>query len=311
MDRLEAMALLIAVVDEGSFSAAARLLSQPTTTLTRKITQLEAALGSQLLARSTRKISLTDAGVQYVAAARRIIEQVQEAEREAAGEFMEPKGELVITAPVLFGQLHVLPVVAAFLAQFPEIHARLVLADRNIDLLDDQVDMAVRIGQLPDSTLIATKVGTMRTVVCASPHFLARHRTPTSPEDLRQLPCITFEGLRPAPLWQFHGADSSVPLAVAVHSRLSVTTAGAAVAAALQHVGITRLLHYQAKDSIQTGALQLLLEDYEPAPSPVQLVHAGRAQMPLKMRRFIDFAAPRLRSVLRSAQDPASASHNQ
>lgn len=311
MDRLEAMALLITVVDTGSFSATARLRSLPATTVTRKITQLEAALGSQLLTRSTRKISLTDAGVQYVAAARRIIEQVQEAEREAAGEFMEPKGELVITAPVLFGQLHVLPVVAAFLAQFPEINARLVLADRNVDLQGDHVDMAVRIGQLPDSTLVATSVGTMRTVVCASPQFLAQQHIPQTPEDLRQLPCITFEGLRPAPMWQFRGANSSAPMEVAVQSRLSVTTAGAAVAAALQHVGITRLLHYQATQSLQTGALQLLLEDYEPAPLPVHLVHAGRAQMPLKMRRFIDFAAPRLRSVLRSLHEDTGTDEQQ
>lgn len=302
MDRLEAMALLIAVVDKGSFSAAARFLQLPATTVTRKISHLESVLGSKLLARSTRKISLTDAGVQYLAAARRIIDQVEEAEREAAGEFTVPKGELVITAPVLFGQLHVVPVVAEFLAQFPEIHARLVLADRNVHLLDDHVDMAVRIGKLADSSMVATSVGAMRTLVCASPRFLAQQGVPQTPEDLRQLPCITFEGLSAAPLWQFRQPQTGARIELTVQSRLSVTTAGAAVAAAVQHVGVTRLLHYQVIDAIKSGELQILLEDYEPNPAPVHLVHAGRGQMPLKMRRFMDFATPRLRSVLRGLQ---------
>ena len=173
MDRLEAMSMLVAVTEAGSLSAAARALQVPLATLSRKVSDLEARLGTRLLVRTTRKISLTDSGVTYVASARRILEQVDEAERTAAGEFTVPKGELVVTAPVMFGRLHVLPVVAEFLAAFPEINVRLTLADRNVNLVDDHVDMAVRIGKLPDSTMVATSIGVMRWVVCASPALLA------------------------------------------------------------------------------------------------------------------------------------------
>ncbi len=178
---------------KGSLSAAGRALNVPVATLSRKISDLEALLGTQLLIRTTRKLTLTDAGVIYVAAARRIVEQVDEAEREATGEFTAPKGELVVTAPILYGRLHVLPVVADFLALFPEINIRFVLADRNVHLVDDHVDMAVRIGKLPDSAMVATRIGSMRTVVCASPTLLAGHGVPQTPHDLERLPCITVD----------------------------------------------------------------------------------------------------------------------
>ena len=169
MDRLEAMSMLLLTVEKGSLSAAGRALGVPLPTLSRKISDLETLLGAKMLVRSTRKLTLTDAGEAYVASARRILEQVEDAERIAAGEFVTPKGELVLAAPVLFGRLHVLPIVNAFLASFPEIDIRLLLSDRNVHLVDDRVDMTVRIGSLPDSTMVATKIGAMRTVVCASP----------------------------------------------------------------------------------------------------------------------------------------------
>ena len=298
MDRLEAMAILAAVVECGSFSAAARKLRVPVTTVARKVSNLEALLGAELLVRTTRKLALTDAGATYLAAARRILDQVDEIEREATGEFITPKGELVITAPVQFGQLHVLPVVVEFLAAFPQITIKLQLLDRVVPLAEDQVDMAVRIGSLPDSAMISTRIGTTRIVPCASPKLLDRHGTPQTPDDLQHMPCVTFDGPGHLTEWQFAHPKTRKPLPVPVEPRLSVTTTEAALRAALQHVGITRLLHYQAADALREGDLKIVLDRFEPHPLPVSLVHAGRSQMPVKMRCFLDFAAPRLRQRL-------------
>ena len=184
MDRLEAMSLLVAVAEAGSLSAASRKLGVPLPTVSRKISDLEAHLNTRLLTRSTRKLALTDSGAAYVAAARRILDEVSEAERAASGEHAAPRGDLVITAPVVFGRLHVLPVIAEFLAQWPEINVRLVLADRNLHLIDDHIDIAVRIGALADSALVATQVGAVRSVVCGSPAYFAAHGVPKRPEDL-------------------------------------------------------------------------------------------------------------------------------
>lgn len=302
MDRFEAMSMLIGVVEKGSFSAAARTMRVPVTTVTRKISDLELVLGAKLLVRTTRKLSLTDAGISYLAAARRIIDQVEEAEREVAGEFTAPKGELVVTAPIQFGQLHVLPVLIDFLALFPQINVRLLLLDRNVQLVEDHVDMAVRIGKLPDSTMIATAIGSMRMVVCASPEFLADRAIPQTSEELQRLPCVTFDGPTPSPGWQLRDPQTNAPIIVPVTSRLSVTTVEGAVGAAIRNVGVTRLLYYQVADAIKAGKLQVILEQFEPDPAPVSLVHAARGQMPLKMRQFLDFAVPRLRAVFPKLQ---------
>lgn len=288
------MSMLLAVVDNGSFSAAGRAMRVPVATLSRKVSDLERRLGARLLTRTTRKLTLTDAGSTYVASARRILEQVDEAEREAAGEFMVPKGELVVGAPILFGRLHVLPIVADFLAQFPDISIRLLLADRNVDLLDDHVDMAVRIGELPNSEMVATRVGSMRTIVCASPDLVESHGVPAMPADLLNFPCVAMEGPQPSPDWSFGAAETVVP----VKPRLCVSTAEAAADAAIRSVGVTRLLHYQVVEAVENGSLIILLEAFEPSPAPIHLLHAGHGQMPLKMRRFLDFAAPRLRQAV-------------
>ena len=290
--------MLVAVTEQGSLSAAGRVLQVPLATLSRKISDLEALLGTRLLTRTTRKLTLTDAGIAYVAAARRILEQVEEAEREAAGEFTVPRGELVLTAPVMFGRLHVLPAVCEFLATFPEINIRLILADRNVDLIDDHVDMAVRIGKLPDSSMVATRIGVMRTVTCASPTFLVGRGTPRIPDDLLHLPCVTVDTPMPSPSWRFRNPRSGAALDVAVLPRLTVTTPEAAAQAAIRNVGIARLLHYQVTEAVERGGLKIFLETYEPEPAPVHIIHASRGQMPLKMRRFLDFAAPRLKQVL-------------
>jgi DNA-binding transcriptional LysR family regulator len=298
MDRLEAMSILIEVIDRGSFSAAARTLRAPVTTVTRKISDLETAIGAKLLIRTTRRLSLTDAGSAYLVAARRILDQVDEAEREAAGEFTAPQGELVITAPIQFGQLHVLPVVADFLALFPKIDVRLLLLDRNLQLVEDHVDMAVRIGKLPDSSMIATTIGRMRMVICATPTFLAGHGVPMNPEDLQRLPTVSFDTSASSHHWQLRDPGTGASLTVPIRPRLSVTTAEAAIGAALRDVGLTRILHYQASDRIKAGQLQTVMVDFEPDSAPISLLHVARGQMPLKLRSFLDFAVPRLRATI-------------
>jgi len=290
--------MLLTVVEKGSLSAASRSLGVPVPTLSRKITDLEAVLSTRLLIRTTRKLTLTDAGLTYVGAARRILEQVEEAEREAAGEFTAPKGELIVTAPMAFGRIYVLPVVTDFLALFPEISVRLLLTDRSLQLVDEHVDLAIRVGKLPDSAMIATRVGSMRMVVCASPALLAGHGVPSTPEDLLRLPCLAFNWLASSATWQFRSSPAGAAVEISVAPRLSVSTAEAAVEAAIRNVGVTRLFHYQAADAIEAGALQIVLEDFELEPAPIHLVHAARGQMPLKMRRFLDFATPKLRQAL-------------
>lgn len=299
MDRFEAMATLLAVVKEGSLSAAGRALKVPATTVGRRISELEALLGTRLLIRTTRKLTLSDAGIAYVEAARSIVSQVQDAEREAAGEFLVPRGELVITTPILFGRLYVLPVVADFLAQFAEINVRLLLSDRYVHLVDDHVDMAVRIGSLPDSALVVTRIGSMRSVICASPALLAERGEPRTPEDLQRLPCVAIDtSSTSTTLWPVRLPKSGARVDVPVVPRLTVSTAEAAADAAARGVGVTRLLHYQVADAVRAKKLQIVLEALEPEPAPIHLVHAQRGHMPLKMRRFTEFAAPRLRKAL-------------
>ncbi|MGH8782021.1 LysR family transcriptional regulator [Paraburkholderia sp.] len=293
MDRLESMSVLIAVVEAGSLSAAARRLGMPLATVSRKIGELEAHLKTRLLHRTTRQLALTETGQSYVAACRRILEEVGEAERAATGEYASPKGDLVVTAPVVFGRLHVVPVIAEFLAAYPEIDIRLVLADRFMHLMEEHVDVAIRIGTLPDSTLVATGIGTIRRVVCASPAYLTGHRAPAKPADLTAHRCITFEGIESAREWGFGSGKSA--LTVSIHSRLVVNTADAAIAAALLGVGLTRVLSYQVADAVRDKSLRVVLDRFEPAPLPIHLVHRGQAPLPLKLRAFLDFVTPRLR----------------
>lgn len=299
IDRLEAMRILSLTVNEGSFSAASRALRMPLPTVSRKVSELEAHLGTRLLVRTTRKLALTDAGIAFLASARRILDEVDEAERVAAGEFRAPRGVLVLTAPVLFGRLHVLPIVIEFLAAFPEINVRLHLSDRNLDLVDEHVEMAVRIGALPDSSMVATRTGQVRIVVCASPTLLAAYGEPTSPDGLVALPSVSFDPLSPAPVWPF-SQRGAAPVQIAIRPRLSVSTAEAAVWAAIQGVGVTRVLHYQCADAVHDGSLRLILAEFEPEPLPVHLVHAARGDLPLKMRAFLDFAVSRMRASLTS-----------
>jgi DNA-binding transcriptional LysR family regulator len=296
MDRFEAMTILVAAVDGGSLSAASRRLGKPMATVSRKVSELERMLGTRLLVRSSRRIGLTDAGRSYYAASKRILEEVDEAERAASGEYSEPRGDLVVTAPVVFGRLHVVPVVTAFLEAYPEIAVRLVLADRVVDLFEDRVDLAVRIGRLPDSSLVARRVGAIRLAVCASPAYFAARGMPRAPADLRAHDCIAFESLTAPDAWSFGTGRASVM--APVRCRLVVNTAEAAIDAALAGAGITRVLSYQIAHDLEADRLALALQSFEPEPWPVSLVHRGGALLPIKLRAFLDFAAPRLRASL-------------
>ena len=310
MDRFEAMNILVSVVETGSFTAAGKRLGVPLPTVSRKLAELEGHLGTRLLARSTRRLDLTDAGAEYVASCRRILEEISDAERKASGEYITPKGELVLTAPVVFGRLHVVPVIAAFLASYPDIDVRLVQSDRNVQLLDDHIDLAVRIGALRDSSMIVVQVGFVRQVVCASPDYLATHGMPKSPADLSKLSCITFDVLGSTTSWSFENKTGRSGHVVPVHSRLLVNTAEAALEAAIAGAGVTRVLSYQAAKAVEEGKLRLVLEPFEPSAVPVNIIHTAQSMLPLKTRSFIDFAVPRLRAELTRNSDVAHHQHS-
>jgi DNA-binding transcriptional LysR family regulator len=296
MDRLEAMSALLAAVEAGSLSGASRKVGMPLATVSRKVSELETHLRTRLVTRTSRRLILTDAGRSYVAACKRILDDIREAERAAAGEYSAPKGELIITAPIVFGRLHVLPVLIEFLDTYPEIDVRLTLADRVVNLQEDHVDLAVRIGELPDSSLVAMRVGSIGRVVCGSPAYFAERGTPKRPNELSKHDCITFNGLTSPEAWIFLSGKGTI--SVAVHSRLIVNTAEAAIDAAITGLGITRVLSYQVADALRTGALLLALREFEPPPVPVSLVHAGQGRLALKLRAILDFAAPRLKARL-------------
>lgn len=300
MDRLDAMSVLVAAAEAGSLSGAARKLGTPLATVSRKVSELEAHLKTRLLNRSSRRLTLTDAGRSYVEACKRILEEVGEAERAAAGEYRAPRGDLIVTAPIVFGRLHALPVTMEFLGAYPEIDLRLVLTDRTVNLVEEHVDIAVRFGALPDSSLVATRVGSIRLVVCGSPGYFADRGTPRAPDELRTHDCITFEGLARADAWTFSTGKSDV--VVPIHSRLIVNTAEAAIDAAIAGVGVTRVFSYQAANALRAGALAFALQEFEPEPRPVSLIYSGGRLLPLKLRAFLDFAAPRLKARLTQAR---------
>jgi len=300
MDRLESMSILLTAVEAGSLSAAARQLAIPLSTVSRRISELEAHLKARLLNRSSRKLTLTDAGRSYVEACKRILEDVGEAERAALGEYSAAKGELNITAPMVFGRLHVLPVVMEFLKVYSAVDIRCVLNDRVVNLLEDHIDLALRIGELPDSSsLITTRIGSVRRVVCGSPSYFARRGVPENVDELAMHDCITFEGFPFPDFWVFPTSKSYV--SAAVHSRLVVNTAEAAIDAAIAGLGVTRVLSYQVAAAVKAGRLNIVLEEVEPLPSPVSLVYSGQRRLPLKLRAFLDFAGPRLKARLLKA----------
>jgi DNA-binding transcriptional LysR family regulator len=300
MDRLEAMRIFVATVDAGSFSGASRKLRIPLPTVSRKVSELEDHLKSRLLVRTTRKLSLTDAGAAYLASSKRILDDINAAETLAAGEYAAPRGELILTAPITFGRFHVLGIVNDFLKQYPEINVRMSLSDRAVNLSEDNIDMAVHIGALPDSSMIATPVGTVRRVVVGSPGYFSEHGIPKQLSDLVDLTCVTFAALNGNSSWVFPGKGRGASLPVRPACRLNINTAESAIDAAIAGIGVTHVISYQVARPVAEGKLQDVLQEFEPEPMPVHLIHAAQGRLPLKMRSFLEFAAPRLRKSLQT-----------
>jgi DNA-binding transcriptional LysR family regulator len=295
MDRLEAMSTFLAVVEAGSLSAAARRLNTPLATVSRKISDLESHLRTKLFNRSSRKLVLTDAGSSYVAACKRILADVTEAERAAAGEFTAPTGELVVTSPVGLGRICLIPILADFLKAYPDIEVGLVLNDRVLTLFQEHIDVGLRIGTLPDSSMIAIRVGSVRRVVCASPAYLAARGTPRTPDDLAGHDCISYSGFISSDVWTF--VREKMEVAVPVRARLVVGSAEAACEAACAGIGITSVLSYHIRKALERGELTTLLDEFQPATAPVNLVYTANRFLPIKVRAFLDFAAPRLNEI--------------
>ena len=289
MDRFDAMRVFLATVEAGSLSAAARKLKRPLATISRQVAGLETRLKAPLLIRTSRRTELTEAGRGFAEQARRILEQLEDAERAAAGEYAHPRGTLAVSAPLILGVRHVAPVATAFLAAHPDIDLTLQLLDRPVNLVEEHIDVAVRIGPLTDQSLIQSRIGAMRRVTVAAPSYLSRHGTPKAPRDLARHACISFDGARRTDRWRFEGAEA------AVRFRLSVNNAQAAVDAAVAGLGVARVLSYQAYEAVRAGKLTVILAKFEPQPLPVSLIYPGHSALPLKLRAFLDWAGPRLR----------------
>ncbi len=296
MDRFDAMAVIVAVTETGSFSAASRRLGTPVATVSRKVADLETRLKAELFQRTSRRMTLTDAGRDYVEACKRIIEQVDDAERQVSGEYRSPKGDLIVTTPWGLGHTHLLPLAVEFLSLFPDIGLRLLLTDRVVDAIDENIDVAIRIGTLPESSMIATRIGSIRIVVCASPAYLAARGRPQTPDQLRGHDCVAINPVSSPNAWKFRtgNRESIVP----IQSRLCVNTSEAAVIAAVAGAGLTRVMSYKVAAAMQAGTLELVLEAFELEPLPVHIVYSPRKPVPLKLRAFLDWVTPHLKTRL-------------
>jgi DNA-binding transcriptional LysR family regulator len=293
LDRLAAMRLFTVVADEGSLSAAGRRLGIPLASVSRNLAALEQDLGVRLITRTTRHLSLTKAGQDYRETVSRMLEELSAAEARLAGEQSEPRGELAVTAPVAFGRLHVLPIVSEFLRRHAKVNVRLLLLDRPVDLIEEGLDVAIRIGVLPDSSLIGQRVGAVRNVICASPAYLRERGIPRSAEDLAAHDCITFSALQPSDRWVL--TEGTKQKRVRVRSRLQVNTAEAAVDAAIAGLGIARVLSYQAAAALSDGSLREVLAGSDDHESPVTLLHREEPLALVKVRMFTEFASDALR----------------
>lgn len=297
MDRLESMEAFVAVVQSGGFSAAARAHGVPVATVSRRVAQLEESLGVPLLARSTRHVAPSEAGQRYFDVCVRLLEDLRDAQEALVGEHRLPKGLLSITAPQGFGRMHVHPIVMDFLQSYPEIRADLRLTDKIEPLIEDQIDCAVRISTLKDSTMVAKPVGHVQMLICASPDYLRRHRTPQSLEELLEHDCIAWTSLGPHKAWEVRlAADDPHSIGMApIQVRFATTSADAAVDAAAHGLGLVQATSYQVAPLVRAGALLPVLRMHEPPETPVNLVIPERRLMPLKLRAFVDHCAPRLR----------------
>lgn len=296
MDRIDAMRVFVTALDEGSLAGAARKLGRSPAAVSRALAFLESHVGVQLLHRTTRQIRLSEAGERYAVACRRVLTDLEEADILAASERTAPRGGLTLTAPVAGGEEVLRPILDAFLDATPAVTARLYLMDRPINLIEEGVDVALRFAHLPDSSLVAIKVGEVRRVLAAAPGYLAAHGPITAPADLarRRIIAMTHFGLDS---WSFPPADGGqVARTVNFTPRLAVNSVRAAVASAVEGHGVTRLFSYHVAPQLRDGSLELVLEADEPPPLPVHLITPhGRLSVP-KVRAFVDFAAPRLRA---------------
>jgi DNA-binding transcriptional LysR family regulator len=291
VDRLDELSVLVAVVDHGSLVAAARRLRRSPPAVTRALAALESRVGARLVERTTRRLSPTDAGRALAEESRALLEAYDGA---ISGPSPTPvRGLLRVTAPVLFGRRHVAPIVTTFLDLFPDVQVELVLHDRNLDLIDEGLDVAVRIGPLSDSSLLMRRVGEVRRVVVASPEYLARRGIPTRPAELSTHDTIFGTNAQGSLEWRFDLRGRA--LVVRLAPRLLVNEVDAQLGAARAGRGIARVLSYQVVDDLANGTLVRLLREYEPPPLPVQLVAVSRVHMPLKVRAFLDYAADQLK----------------
>ena len=294
-DRLDALTIFVAVAEQQSFGEAARQLGRSPASVTRAVAALEEHLQTRLFNRTTRSVALTDAGVRYLESCRQLLAAYDELQTVNLDERVQPRGWINITAPVMFGRLHVLPLVQSFLGENPHVTVRLLLLDRVVSLVEEGLDLGVRIGQLPDSSLRAVRVGQVRRIVCAAPQYIARHGAPMTPRDLGKHSVVACTAVTPIPdRWSFHG-PSGVN-SVAVTPRLVVNTTAAAADAALDGLGLTCILSYQAEPHAAAGQLQTVLAEYEPPALPIHIVHPQGRHLPAKIRTFLDHAASGLRA---------------
>jgi DNA-binding transcriptional LysR family regulator len=293
MDRWQAMRVFAKVAETGSFAAAGRQLHMSPPAVTRAVAALEEAIGARLLIRTTRSVKLTDAGERYVADCRRILADIAEAEAGAAGSYAMPTGTLTVTAPVLFGQIYVMPILTQYLDRYPAVTGRALLLDRIVNIIDEGIDVAVRIGHLPDSGYTALRVGSVRRVICAAPAYLEKHGTPREPADLADHRLIAATGAWSLLDWRF-GRDEKT--SVTVRPRLFTNTNEAAISAAISGWGVTRVLSYQIAPHVVQGQLRIVLADDEEEPLPIHVVHPEGRHVSAKVRSFVDFAVERLRA---------------
>ncbi|QQE85235.1 LysR family transcriptional regulator [Pseudomonas putida] len=294
MDQIHLMKVFVAVGELESFAAAARRLDISPAAVTRAVSALEDMLGVKLLLRTTRSVRLTQAGGRYLEDTRHILASIFEANEAAAGINATPKGELAVTAPILFGKKFVMPSIVRYLQQYPEVDVSAYFLDRIVNLVEEGMDVAVRIGPLPDSGLKALRVGRVRRMLCASPEYLARQGVPQHPSDLPAHAVIATTNLSPRAGWRFGVTDE--PTMVRIKPRLTVTSNDGAIAAALGGLGIARLLSYQVVDEIASGQLQVILADYEEAPWPIHVLHRESKHGSAKVRMFVDMLAHELRA---------------
>ena len=293
MDRIEEMTVFVAVAELGGFASASRKLKLSAPTITRAVAALEAQVGAELFVRTTRFVRLTESGERYLQDCRRILHELEEAEAQAAGAHLAPQGTLVIAAPIVFGQRLLLPLLVEFLLQHPAVSARALLVDRPVQLSEEGIDCAFRMGELPDSALVATPLGHIRRIVCASPDYLAAHGQPQQPQEVVDHALVVSAADGRSDRWRFVEGDREID--VEIEPRLVVSTNEAAISAALGGWGLTRVMSYQVNAELQRGELQRVLQGYEGKPLPVWLVNAEGRRAAAKLRSFIAFAVARLR----------------